>query len=85
MAENSVTPGGLTMPVLIAQGSADVIVAPAVTRIFVDQLCARRATVTFLPIEGGDHISVGKTAAANVSRWFADRFAGRAASNNCRR
>lgn len=85
MAENSVTPDGLTMPILIAQGSADVIVAPTVTRTFVDQLCARRATVTFLPIEGGDHVSVGKTAAANVSRWFADRFAGRAASNNCRR
>jgi len=85
MKENSVTPGGLTMPILIAQGSADVIVAPAVTRTFINQLCARRATVAFLPIEGGDHVSVGKSSAASVTRWFADRFAGRAVPNNCRR
>jgi len=85
MAQNSVTPAGLTMPILIAQGSADVIVAPAVTRAFVDQLCTRRANVTFLPLQGGDHVSVGKRSADDTLRWFRDRFAGRPASGNCRR
>jgi alpha-beta hydrolase superfamily lysophospholipase len=84
MAQNSVTPGGLTMPLLIAQGSADVIVAPAVTRSFVDQLCARRATVTFLQLQGGDHVSVGKSASGDALRWFRDRFAGRPAPSSCR-
>jgi alpha-beta hydrolase superfamily lysophospholipase len=85
MARNSVTPDGLDMPLLIAQGSADVIVAPAVTSAFVDRLCARRATVTFIRIEGGDHVSVGKRSADDALRWFADRFAGRPASSNCPR
>jgi alpha-beta hydrolase superfamily lysophospholipase len=84
MAQNSVTPNGLTMPLLIAQGSGDVIVAPAVTKAFVDRLCTRRATVTFLPIEGGDHVTVGKRSADAAVRWFGDRFAGRPARGNCR-
>ncbi len=83
MRENSVTPGGLTMPLFVAQGSADVIVAPAVTRAFVDRLCANRATVRFYPIDKGDHVSVGKTAAGEVTRWMADRFAGRPAPSSC--
>jgi alpha-beta hydrolase superfamily lysophospholipase len=85
MARNSVTPDGLDMPLFIAQGSADVIVGPAVTKAFVDRLCARRATVTFLQLEGGDHVSVGKKSADDALRWFADRFAGRSASSNCPR
>jgi alpha-beta hydrolase superfamily lysophospholipase len=83
MRENSVTPSGLTMPLFIAQGSADVIVGPAVTRAFVDRLCANRATVRFYPIDKGDHVTVGKTAAGEVARWIADRFAGRPAPSTC--
>jgi len=85
MQQNSVTPTGLSMPLLIAQGSADAIVAPAVTRSFVDRLCAQRANVRFLPIEGGDHVSVGKRAADVAVRWFGDRFAARPARSECGR
>ncbi len=85
MTQNSVTPNGLTMPLFIAQGSADVIVAPAVTGAFVDRLCARRAAVTYYPIAGGDHVSVGKTASSAALRWFEDRFADRPAGSTCRR
>jgi alpha-beta hydrolase superfamily lysophospholipase len=85
MAQNSVTPAGLTMPLFIAQGSADAVVAPAVTRAFVDRLCARRATVRFLPIDKGDHVSVGKRSAADVVDWIGDRFAGRPAPVDCGR
>jgi pimeloyl-ACP methyl ester carboxylesterase len=85
MRQNSVTPAGLTMPLLIAQGSADAIVAPAVTHGFVDQLCARRATVRFVPIEGGDHVSVAKRSADVTLGWLGDRFANRNAPNDCGR
>lgn len=85
MQQNSVTPAGLTMPLLIAQGSKDPLVAPAVTENLVDRLCAARATVRYLPIDGGDHVSVGKRSADTAIRWFADRFAGRNAPNDCAR
>lgn len=85
MRQNSVTPVGLTMPLFVAQGSADVVVAPAVTRAFVDRLCARGATVRFLPIDKGDHVSVGKRSAAEVVDWIGDRFAGRPAPVDCGR
>jgi alpha-beta hydrolase superfamily lysophospholipase len=85
MQQNSVTPSGLTMPLLIAQGSNDQIVAPAVTLTLVNRLCAARATLRYLPIDGGDHVSVGKRSADTATRWFADRFAGRNAPNDCAR
>jgi alpha-beta hydrolase superfamily lysophospholipase len=85
MQQNSVTPDGLTMPLLIAQGAADAIVAPAVTRRFVDQLCARRATVRFVPIAGGDHISVARSSAAVTTEWLKARFSGAAAVSDCSR
>jgi alpha-beta hydrolase superfamily lysophospholipase len=85
MQQNSVTPDGLTMPLLIAQGSADAIVAPAVTRRFVDQLCRRRATVRFVPIAGGDHISVAKSSANVTTEWLKGRFAGAPAVGDCAR
>lgn len=83
MRQNSVTPDGLTMPLLIAQGSADAIVAPAVTRRFADQLCTRRATMRFVSIDGGDHVSVGKRSADEAVAWFAGRFAGAPAPSDC--
>lgn len=85
MAQNSVTPKGLTMPLLIAQGSEDVVVAPPVTKALVDQLCARRASVMFLNVQGVDHVSIGKRVSNDVARWFRDRFTGRPPPNNCRR
>jgi len=83
MQQNSVTPVGLTMPLLIAQGSADVVVAPTVTRAFVENLCARRAVIRFIGIEGGDHVSVAKRSATETLNWLRDRFAGRPAPSTC--
>ena len=85
MRRNSVTPAGFAAPMLIAQGSADEVVAPAVTRRFVDGLCAGRAAVRFVPIDGGDHVSVARRSADVTTRWIADRFAGRRAPSDCAR
>lgn len=83
MQQNSVTPDGLDMPLLIVQGSADVIVAPDVTRRFVDQLCAAGKTVSFLPIAGGDHVSVAKNSADITTGWLKARFSGAQAMTDC--
>jgi alpha-beta hydrolase superfamily lysophospholipase len=85
MQRNSLTPDGLSVPLLIAQGSADAIVAPAVTRRFVDQLCARRVTVRYVPISGGDHVSVAKSSAAVTTEWLKARFSGSPAASDCAR
>lgn len=86
LRRNSVQPGGFSSPVLIAQGSADPVVAPAVTRDFTQRLCRRGAArVRYLAIEGGDHFSIGKRSAAATVAWIADRFAGRAAPSDCGR
>jgi alpha-beta hydrolase superfamily lysophospholipase len=85
MAQNSLTPDGLAVPLLIAQGSKDAIVAPAVTKRFVDRLCAARATVRYVPIAGGDHVSVAKSSATVTTAWLQQRFAGAPAASDCGR
>ena len=85
LRRNSVQPSGFSVPVMIAQGSADPIVAPKVTLKFAQTLCRSRSVpVRYLAIEGGDHFSVGKRSAAATVGWIADRFAGRPAPDDCR-
>ena len=86
LRRNSVQPSGFSVPVLIAQGSADPIVAPAATRNFAQALCRSKSVpVRYLAIEGGDHFSIGERSADATVRWIADRFAGQAAPDNCGR
>ena len=84
LLRDSIQPSGFLSPVLIAQGSADPIVAPAVKRTFAQALCRRRSVpVRYLAIEGGDYFSIGKRSADATVRWIADRFAGQAAPDDC--
>jgi pimeloyl-ACP methyl ester carboxylesterase len=86
LARNSIRPTGFNTPILIAQGSADPIVAPAVTHDFVHKLCRGGSVpVRYLTVEGGDHISIARRTAAPTLAWFVDRFAGRPAPNDCKR
>ena len=86
LRRNSVQPTGFSVPVLIAQGSADPIVAPSVTINFAQSLCRSRSVpVRYLAIEGGDHFTIGKRSADATVRWIADRFAGQAAPDDCGR
>jgi pimeloyl-ACP methyl ester carboxylesterase len=86
LRRNSVQPAGFSVPVLIAQGSADPIVAPGVTLNFAQSLCRSRSfPVRYLAIEGGDHFSIGKRSADVTVRWIADRFAGQSAPDDCGR
>ena len=85
MQANSVVPRHFGVATLIAQGSADLIVSPAVTRSFVTALCRAGQPVRFLQVAGGDHITIAKRTAETTIDWFGDRFAGRAAPDDCSR
>jgi alpha-beta hydrolase superfamily lysophospholipase len=82
LAKNSpgVTPAGV--PVFLAQGTSDNIVRPNVTQAYADRLCARGTPTTLVPVKGG-HFESGAAAAAPMTGWIADRFAGRRAPSDC--
>lgn len=73
------------VPLLIAQGSADVIVAPQVTRRFVEKMCQIGQPLRFVEGAGGDHVTIAKRTATMTVDWFGDRFAGKAIPDDCSR
>jgi pimeloyl-ACP methyl ester carboxylesterase len=79
-------PGGAPtgVPILLVQGGADHIVAPAVTNRFAEQLCRSGETVEIKRYPGVGHLVTGHEAAAGVAAWIADRFAGKLAPASCR-
>ena len=70
-------------PVFIGQGTADTVVAPAVTDQFVNQLCRQGARVDFVRYKGATHFDIARKAAAQATAWIADRFAGKPAPDTC--
>jgi hypothetical protein len=76
-------PTPLGVPLLIAEGSADVIVDPAVTRGFAGRMCAARQPLRFIAVAGGDHVTIAKRTGAETVGWIGDRFAGKPAPNDC--
>lgn len=82
MRRNSPGPTPSGVPVFIAQGTADHLVRPAVTRAYAARLCARGTRLTLVPVKGG-HDSTGALAAGPMTEWIADRFAGRPAPSDC--
>jgi pimeloyl-ACP methyl ester carboxylesterase len=83
MRENSVRPAVLGVPLLVAQGSADVIIAPTVTRAFVRKTCRAGQPVRFIEVPGGDHVTIAKRTATETIAWLEQRFAGRPAASDC--
>jgi acetyl esterase/lipase len=79
------TPGTLprTLPVFLAQGTADGLVRPQVTADYMKRLCAAGSSVRMLILPDVSHgFAAAKSADAAVA-WIADRFAGRAAPSDC--
>lgn len=83
MARN--TPGALppSIPVFLAQGGADDLVRPQVTRNYMQRLCraGSRVQMDFVPAAG--HGFIASNVALPAVQWMADRFAGRQAPNDC--
>jgi alpha-beta hydrolase superfamily lysophospholipase len=83
MRANSPSAAAIPVPALIATGTADTIVAPAVVRDFARLACRRDRTVRFMSIQGGRHETVARSDAAAMLDWIDARFAGRKAPGNC--
>lgn len=83
MRTNSPSPAAIPTPALIATGTGDTIVAPAVVRDFARRACTRGKTIRFVSVQGGDHVSVSRTQAKATLDWIDARFAGRPAPNDC--
>ena len=64
-------PGGAPTqaPILITQGDADPIVAPGVTKQFVNKLCKNGETVELRLYPGVQHLDAGHVAAPDVAKW----------------
>lgn len=83
MRRNSARPIPLGAPLLVAQGSADVVIAPAVTRSYVAAICRAGQRVRFILVPGGDHVTIAKRTSDQTVAWIGDRFAGRPAPSDC--
>ncbi|WP_439541976.1 alpha/beta fold hydrolase [Hyphomicrobium sp.] len=83
MEKNSagVLPAGL--PVFIAQGTADDLVLPRITRAYAKRICGHGAKVTLHMMDGVSHMLAGRDGAFAASEWIAARFKGHAAPSGC--
>ena len=81
------TPGPLPtdVPLFIAQGSADNLVRPEVTRDYVARACRSGDKVRLLMLPGVGHGFAGRDAAPAAVDWIAARFAGEPPPDDCRR
>jgi acetyl esterase/lipase len=71
------------MPLFVAQGTADQLVRPEVTRDYVARACRAGEKVTFLALPGVGHGFAASKAARPAVDWMAARFAGEAPPSNC--
>lgn len=83
--QNSVSPAAVPSPLLVATGSGDVIVAPAVVRDFAQRACRNGKTVRYISVPGGEHATVARTEAQATLEWIDARFAGERAPSDCGR
>jgi pimeloyl-ACP methyl ester carboxylesterase len=81
------TPGVLQpdIPVFLAQGMNDQIVHPDVTRDYMNKLCAAGSTVKMITLPTIGHARAAQASAVAAAGWLTDRFAAKAAPNDCSR
>ena len=79
------TPGALPpgIPVFLAQGDADQLVKPAVTRAYMRRLCQAGSRVRMVLLPGVGHGFVARDSAAAAVAWMTDRFAAVVPPNDC--
>lgn len=85
LRENSPA-GPFDLPVFVAQGEADEVVAPAVTEAFVDQTCETGDVIELHTYADGTHLSVAEEDSpvdGPLLAWTEDRFADAPAPTAC--
>ncbi|MEU1982263.1 lipase family protein [Nocardia sp. NPDC019395] len=66
----------LTVPAMIAQGTADALVAEPITKRIAESLCAGGSPVDYRTYEGADHRAVLRVAGDDVDAFIGALFAG---------
>jgi pimeloyl-ACP methyl ester carboxylesterase len=84
-ANNTPGPMNPDIPLFIAQGSADQLVRPEVTRDYVARSCRAGAKVRFVVMPGVGHGFAGRDSAKDAVEWISARFAGAVAPDDCSR
>jgi len=83
LAQNTIGALPPSTPVFLAQGDADAVIQPAVTRGYMQTLCAAGSQVTFMSLPDVGHGTAAMKSALNAIAWIADRFAGAPVPNDC--
>jgi acetyl esterase/lipase len=83
LAQNSAGPVPADVPVFLAQGTADGIVSPAVTKAYYRRLCKAGVQVRFDLLPGVSHVSVAKKSASDAIQWITGRFGGTTPPDDC--
>jgi pimeloyl-ACP methyl ester carboxylesterase len=85
LAENS--PGALPpeIPVFLAQGTDDDIIHPKVTQDYAAKLCGAGSKVRILLMPNIGHSRAAQASTSALLDWASDRFAGKAAPDDCSR
>jgi pimeloyl-ACP methyl ester carboxylesterase len=85
LAKNS--PGALPpeIPVFLAQGTDDVIIRPKVTQDYAVSLCSAGSKVRILLMPNIGHGRAAQASTRAMLDWTSDRFAGKAAPDDCSR
>ena len=82
-AANSARTPPADTPLFLAQGEADQLVEPAVTRDYFARACRAGARVRIVMMPRVGHGLAGRNAAHAAVAWIADRFAGVPAPSDC--
>jgi pimeloyl-ACP methyl ester carboxylesterase len=83
LADNAPRAGDVRVPVFLAQGDADPVIVPALTRDFARRLCRGNTPVRYLAMPGVDHYTAAVRSAGAAAAWIAERFAGLAPPDDC--
>ena len=83
LRENSPSLAHVSVPVFIAQGSADQVVIPDVTREFAIRTCHAGLPTRYVSVEGGNHTTIAQRSQEATLAWIADRFANQPPLSDC--
>jgi acetyl esterase/lipase len=85
LARNSAGPLPPETPVFLAQGTADTIIRPQVTKDYAQRLCAAGSKVQLLELPGVGHGLVAHEAASAAVDWIANRLRADSPPSDCGR
>ena len=83
IAANRPSTRSIGVPFYVAQGTADTIVDPPVTKDFVRRMCASGTPVKLEMFPGKTHHNLPKAAGRSAVDWIGDRFRGDPVPDSC--